>query len=355
MGMAPEGPDPLLSACDQAVIQTVLDSRAPSTRALYANRWKIFSEWCRACGEVPESSPLPIILRFLQSLLDKGLSVSTLRVYVAAISARHVRVDNQTVGSHTLVTRFLKGALRRNPPRPVKVPSWDLPLVLDALRLPPFEPLEQAELKWSSAKMAFLLALVSAKRVSELHALSVSEACMRWNSDGTGVSLWPNPSFFPKRLAPAHSNQVIELAAYDPSGLQGEVAGSEELICPVRALRHYIQATAGFRRSDSLFVCYGGHRRGQALSTQRLSRWIVETIVEAYRSKGLPLPLNIRGHSTRGVSTSWAALRGVPLSEICAAATWATPCTFARYYRVNVAAPHAVAVAVLQGSSNRSR
>ncbi len=40
--------------------------------------------------------------------------------------------------------------------------------------------------------------------------------------EGTGVALWPNPSFFPKWLAPAHFNQVIELAAYDPSCLQDE-------------------------------------------------------------------------------------------------------------------------------------
>ena len=106
---------------------------------------------------------------------------------MAAISSRHIKVDSQTVGSHSLVTRFLKGAQRRNPPRAVKVSSWDLPLVLGALRLSPFEPLDQAPLKWLSAKVAFLLAIASAKPVSELHALSVSKQCIRWNSDGTGV------------------------------------------------------------------------------------------------------------------------------------------------------------------------
>lgn len=30
--------------------------------------------------------------------------------------------------------------------------------------------------------------------------------------------------------------------------------------------------------TDSLFVCYAGPRREQALSAQRLSRWVVETI-----------------------------------------------------------------------------
>ena len=121
---------------------------------------------------------MPMILRFLQSLLERKLSASTLRVYVAAISARHIKVDGQTVGSHS----FAKGAQRRNPPRAVKAPSCDLPLVLGALRLLPFEPLDQAPLKWLSAKVAFLLAIASAKRVSEIHVLSVSE---QWHRVGT--------------------------------------------------------------------------------------------------------------------------------------------------------------------------
>ena len=101
MGLALEGPDPLIMECDQEVVQTII---APSTRALYANRWKIFAMWCEVQKEVPECSSVPMILRFLQSLLERKLSASTLRVYVAAISSRHIKVDSQTVGSHSLVT-----------------------------------------------------------------------------------------------------------------------------------------------------------------------------------------------------------------------------------------------------------
>ncbi|KAK0141924.1 hypothetical protein N1851_020395 [Merluccius polli] len=191
------------------------DSRAPSTRAL-ANRWKIF------CGVVLAKS-----LCWKRSSLLLGLCGCN---FGQTLELETVRVDNQT---HTLVTRFFKGAQGRNLPRAVMVPSWDLPLVTEALLLPPFEPLEQSG-----------LTMASAKRVSELHALSVSEACMRWNSDGTGVALWPNPAFSQK--------------AYDPSFLQDEKANSVELLCPVRALRHDIQATAGFHHCDSLFVCYVG-------------------------------------------------------------------------------------------------
>ncbi len=156
----------------------------------------------------PEVCPVPLVLRFLQSLLDENWAASTLRVYVAAISAHHVRMDGQPLGSHALVTQFLRGAQRLRPPQSIRVPSWDLSLVLKSLTLPPFEPLEQSDLKWLSLKTAFLLAITSAKRVSELHALSVNTTCMRWNADDSVVALWPNPAFLPKRLSALFRNQA---------------------------------------------------------------------------------------------------------------------------------------------------
>ena len=338
-----------MDTCDHAVVQTLLEAHAPSTRKLYAGRWRLFSVWCRDQQVDPVRCPVPILLRYLQTLLDKGLSPSTLGVYIAAISARHVLVDGRTVGSHRLVCRYLKGAVRTRPPRVARVPSWDLPLVLEAMCSPPFEPLERADLKWLSVKTAFLLAITSAKRVGELHALSVARGCVRWTSDGSDVTMWPNPIFLPKRLSAFHVNQPVKLSAYTPQtagGLQPDAS----LLCPVRALRRYIDVTSEFRRSDALFLCYGGDRKGCALSKQRLSHWIVDAVLQAYKLRGLPAP-PVRCHSTRGVSTSWAALKGVPLMDICAAATWASPCTFARFYRVNVAAHHQVATAVLSASS----
>ncbi|KAK0152194.1 hypothetical protein N1851_006426 [Merluccius polli] len=53
-----------------------------------------------------------------------------------------------TVGSHTLVTRFLKGTQRLRPPQRSQTPSWDLPLVLEVLCQHPFETLENIEDKW---------------------------------------------------------------------------------------------------------------------------------------------------------------------------------------------------------------
>jgi len=164
----------------------------------------------------------------------------------------------------------------------------------------------------------------------------VSESCLRWNSDGSGVTQWPNAAFLPKVLTRSYLNQPLRLAQFDPP------SGEEwsKLLCPVRALRTYVEATTGIRQSEQLFICYGRPRRGFALSKQRLSHWIVEAIACAYRAKGCALPSGTKGHSTRSVSTSWATLRGVPVEYICAAASWASPSTFTRFYSVNVATPH---------------
>ena len=167
--LVPEEPDLFLNFCNQAVVQTIINACAS-----YANRWKLFSGWCGSQNVDPEHCSVPVLLKYLQTWLDQGLSSSTIKMYVAAISARHAFVDGRSVGSHAVVGRFLIGALRLRPPHAVQVPSWDLPAVLEALCSPPFGPLENTVLRWLSCKTAFLLAVTSAKWVGELHALSVA-------------------------------------------------------------------------------------------------------------------------------------------------------------------------------------
>lgn len=73
-------------------------------------------------------------------------------------------------------------------------------LCLAALCLPYFKPLSQVGLKWLSMKTAFLLAMTPAKHIGELHALLISELWLRWNPDGSGVTLWPNVAISVLRL-----------------------------------------------------------------------------------------------------------------------------------------------------------
>ena len=67
----------------------------------------------------------------------------------------------------------MKGARRKLPVSRPLVPLWDLSVVMDALSHHPFEPLETVGMKFVSLKVVLLLALTTAKRVSDLQALSI--------------------------------------------------------------------------------------------------------------------------------------------------------------------------------------
>lgn len=66
----------------EAVVTTLHAAKAPSTRRLYALRWDRFSRWCQLKDTDPVQCETEPILRFLQSLLESGLTKSTLRGYV---------------------------------------------------------------------------------------------------------------------------------------------------------------------------------------------------------------------------------------------------------------------------------
>ncbi len=250
------------------------------------------------------------------------------------IAAFHAPIAGQSVGRDNSVVRFLKGARRLNPPRPLTVPTWDLPTVLRALKGPPFEPLQSTDLQSLSLKTALLLALVSVKRVGDLQALSTSPACLEFGPNDSKVVLKPRHGYIPKILSTPIRAQVIMLSALPPSEEDRELS----FLCPVRALRIYFERSAPFRHTEQLFVSFGNRTKGHPVTKQRLSKWIVDAVMLAYSSLGLQCPIGVRAHSTRGIASSWAWSSGVSITEICTAAGWATPSTFARFYNLDILA-----------------
>ncbi|KAL0147482.1 hypothetical protein M9458_057222 [Cirrhinus mrigala] len=198
LGVASEGAHLLASGLSTEVVETILQSRAPSTRKLYALKWKLFTSWCGHRQQDPVNCPVGSVLEFLQSRLSAGLSHSTLKVYVAAISAYHAPLGGLSVGKDPLVTRFLRGALRLRPPVRPRVPSWDLSVVLEALCRPPFEPVEEISDRFLTLKSVLLLALSSLKRVGDLQALSVAPSFLdlRQGSEPILPGAWLPPKLF---------------------------------------------------------------------------------------------------------------------------------------------------------------
>ncbi len=134
----------VLGDLPQEVVDTITSARAPSTRHAYALKWNLFVEWCSSHREDPRRCPIRVVLSFLQQGLERRLSPSTLKVYVAAIAANHDPVEGKSVGKHDWVVRFLRGARRLNPPRLPSIPSWDLSLVLRALQQGRLSPCRQS-------------------------------------------------------------------------------------------------------------------------------------------------------------------------------------------------------------------
>ncbi len=253
-------------------------------------------------------------------------------IQARALAAHHDAVDGRSLGKHDLIVRFLKGARRMNPSRPPLVPSLDLSIVLAGLQRGPFEPLDSVELKFLSLKTTLLTALTSIKRVGDLQAFSVSEECLVFGPVYSHVVWRPRPGYVPKVPTTPFRDQVVNLQALPSVEADPALA----LLCPVRALRIYVTRTRSVRSSEQLFVCHGGQQKGKAVSKQRLAHWIVEAVALAYQSQGEPCPLGVRAHSTRSVASSHALAHGASLADICRAAGWATPNTFARFYNLRV-------------------
>ncbi len=160
--------------------------------------------------------------------------------------------------------------------------------------------------KLLTLKTVLLVALSSLKRVGDLQALSNSPSCMDFAPGLVKVLLRPRPDYVPKVASTPFRFQQVVLEAFSHPD-----AGSDSLsLCPVRALRIYVDHTAQWHGSDQLFVCFGGKGRGSAVTKQRMSHWIMEAISLAYEAHGLTSPLGVRAHSTRAVASSQAFFKG---------------------------------------------
>lgn len=219
------------------VSNILLNHIKPSTRSSYALKWSRFLNWLKSSHISPTTADLPTVFEFLLSLKDAGLSHSSIRVYLAALSAYHVKVDSFTLFSHPLSKQFLRGLLKVYPSIKTKPVPWDLPLVLRCLTKPPFEPAATTELRLLSWKVLFLVAVTSARRVGELAALDIRQPYLVFLPHS--VRLTTNVTFLPKVVSEFHMNSAIILPDFypEPKNQQERLLHSLDV---TRALKFYL-------------------------------------------------------------------------------------------------------------------
>ena len=134
---------------------------------------------------------------------------------------------------------------------------WQRCFALSAF--PPFEPLEEVSDHHLSIKAAFLVAVCTGFRVSDLEILSVQDECLILQEDLSQVVLRPNPAFL-GWAGPSAQIQPTWLRFPPPGEADGE---SLQLFCSVGIIAAYLERTRPFRGSTrQLFVCCGGKREG---------------------------------------------------------------------------------------------
>ncbi len=156
--------------------------------------------------------------------------------------------------------------------------------------------------------------------------------CLEFGPGDGHLVLRSQPGYVPKVPTTPFRDQIVSLQALPPEEADPALA----LLCPVRALRLYIDRIQSLRTSDQLFVCYGGQQKVKAVSKQRMAHWIVDAIALAYQAQSVPCLLRLHAHAMRGVAFSWALARGVSLIDFCRAVGWVTPNTFTRFYSLRV-------------------
>ncbi|KAJ8042119.1 NACHT domain- and WD repeat-containing protein 1 [Holothuria leucospilota] len=299
-------------------------ARRQSTSKTYDTRLEKFSSWADANACNPLEATVNEVCSFLVSLFDEGKQVSTIRNYRSAIASIHPGFsDGSRVGTNPTISGLLKGMFNRRPPTRKLAPSWSINKVLETLSRPPFEPIQDAPLDVLTKKTLFLVAAASARRRSEIHALSTKKGFIRFSPQG--VYLLPDPDFLSKNQSETFTPRPIFL----PSIASTSSVREDRFVCPVRCLKWYLQKTSTVRTADNLFLL--PRTPYTPASRDTISKWIVQMI-----SPHANHDEQVRAHDVRAHASSAAWFQGIPLQQIMEAAAWKTPSTFVASYLTNV-------------------
>jgi len=305
-----------------------------SSELIYNSKWRIFDSYCQDKQVDPLKVELPFIADFFNWLfVHKQLSISTLQGYRTAIG----RVLKKSAGLDMFEQDLIKDLFANfGLERPIKerqLPKWDLRLVLESLKNPPYEPLISSSVTFLARKTAFLLLLASGARRGEIHALEISSIVKL--KQGKSWMLKPNPRFVAKNFRPQTGKGKFE--GFTLKALKSYMAGEDgdESLCPVRALRWYIHKTERVRgHIDQLFVTNNVRGPVRPIHKNTLSSWIKKVIADAYgateRQGGSLLHRSV--HEIRAVGASYAMFGNVSIEDILAQCRWAGPSTFAKHY-----------------------
>ena len=307
--------------------------RVPQDK-VYDAKWRVYLDWANKRQIDPIKATPNVIADFLTFLFnEKKCQVSTIRGYRSMISNTLKFSAGFDIGSHPVLSDLITSFQLQRPISRSLAPKWDLAFVLSHICKAPFEPLSPCSLFHLSLKSAFLIAMATAKRVSEIHAFSIDKDHFRFSHIDGSLTLRTQPGFLAKNQLPSKAPDSIRIPK-----LSNHYRSSDfnHKLCPIRAIKAYIDRTKSIRNGRTrLFIPTKGDHD---LKKSTISSWIKYTISHAYKSlsKHQIKLLKVKAHELRALSTSWAYTSSIPLEEVIKAAVWSNSSTFASFYLRNM-------------------
>ena len=169
-----------------------------------------------------------------------------------------------------------------------------------------------------------------AKRVSELQALSKD---VGFTTEGALVSLLLG-------FRAKNDNKVKSLPRdFLVKGLTHLVGQEEERkLCPVRALRAYLERTKRLRDEDVKNFFLAPKNPSRAASKNALAYFLKSTILEAYKniSEDTARLYRVTPHEIRAVSASLSFAHNLSIDAVLEAAQWRSNTVFTSHYLKDV-------------------
>ena len=179
-------------------------------------------------------------------------------------------------------------------------------------------------------KTAFLLALAYGKRRSEIYAWFANKVSNlgQWEK----VALFPSSDFIAKnQLAREGSQSVSPLTIPALTTIVDRQFKEDRTLCPVRAVRYYLDRTKHLRGSRSLLFISFKKEHTSDIRPATLSSWLKQTILLCYKQadqQALDL-VQVKAHDIRA---SKAFYGGVLVDQIMQACHWKAHSTFSNFY-----------------------
>ncbi len=316
------------------LVNRIAAPQRSSTRQVYDAKVLGFKNWCiknKKSFKKPSIKHLAEYFLFL--FTERKLCPGTISNCRSAI-ADHYNSDELDIGHNKILTRLIVSFFKDNPPSSREVNPWNLALVLDSFKKPPYEPMSKASRKYITLKTIFLISLASGRRRSEIHALVFKG--IKWSQGNSIVSLPVHFKFLAKNQKSTDSASKIKpIVVPSLSDYLGEdlVNTDDRLLCPVRALKFYLDKTKSLRKGDrkKLFLSFFPNKT-QDIHKNTVSGWLKQCVTFGYSHHNKEIPKGIKAHQVRGVSASWAWRGGISMDKIMDACFWKSHNTFTSYY-----------------------